>query len=51
MNVFKTGINESDAMDFVLSSLSIESTIIGTLDSDLNAEPFRLAYYGEIKFG
>jgi len=36
MNVFKTGDNGSDAMDFVLSSLSIESTIIGTLDSDLH---------------
>ena len=45
MNVFKTGVNESDAMDFVLSSLSIESTIIDMLGSDLNAEPFRLALF------
>jgi len=43
MNVFKIGVNESDAMDFVLPSLSIESTIIDTLGSKLNSEPFRLA--------
>ena len=40
LNVFKTQVNESDTMDFVLSLLNIESTIVDRLDSNLNAEPF-----------